>query len=172
MHSMLVIFIDFVFFLRSLNLLLSLTYLKTVTFWGTDLHKFKRHFLKLRLYGLNTFYCSNHVLFWGILFGDIYHFYWVFSLIFQHKIYHFSKIHQKSALGAPKGRQGDFRMFDGGKFLGWRGPQDQLKIGPFDSKTIQGGSRHAVGPKARRIDAKHIIFIWDCLLYTSDAADE
>ena len=40
---------------------------------------------------------------------------------------------------------------DNVKFLGWRGLQDQLKIGPFGRKTIQKGSRHADGPKARRI---------------------
>ena len=29
--------------------------------------------------------------------------------------------------------------------------QDQLKVGPFDRNTLQGWSRHADGPKARRI---------------------
>ena len=50
-----------------------------------------------------------------------------------------------------KGSKKCHRLFDDAKFLGGRGPQDQLKVGPFDHWTIQKGSRHAVGPKARRM---------------------
>ena len=50
-----------------------------------------------------------------------------------------------------KGSKKCHRLFDGAKFLGGRGPQDQLKVGPFDHWTIHKGSRHAVGPKAQRI---------------------
>ena len=55
-----------------------------------------------------------------------------------------SKIEPWSAKGSPKG----LRVFNDMKFLGWR----EFKIGPFDRKTIQKGSRHdADGLEAQRI---------------------
>ena len=57
------------------------------------------------------------------------------------------KIEPWSAKGSNKCLQ----VFAGAKFLGGGVPQDQLKEGPVDHWTIQKGSRHAVGPKARRI---------------------
>ena len=59
----------------------------------------------------------------------------------------FINIESWSGKGSPKW----LRVFDDMKFLGWRGPQDQLKIGPFDRKNIHIGSRHAKGPNAQRI---------------------
>ena len=57
------------------------------------------------------------------------------------------KIEPWTAKGSPKW----LRLFDGAKFPGQRGPYTVKKKHRFDSKTVQKGSRHAVGPKARRI---------------------
>ena len=65
------------------------------------------------------------------------------------------KIEPWSAKASPKA----LTPFDGAKFLGGRGPQDQWKVGPFDHWTIHKGSRQAVGPKAQRI----YIYIFDFL---------
>ena len=51
------------------------------------------------------------------------------------------------AKGSPRGH----RLFANAKFPGGMGPRDQLEVGPLDHWTIHKGSRHAVGPKDRRI---------------------
>ena len=63
------------------------------------------------------------------------------------------------------------RVFASAKFLGGRGPQNQLKVGPFDHWTSQKGSRHAVGPKARRIYMYICIYIYiySCMYENSHA---
>jgi hypothetical protein len=66
------------------------------------------------------------------------------------------KIEPRSDKGSPK----RLRLFDCLKFLGWSGPLDQLKKGPFDRKTIQKGSRHGDGPKAWRIYIYIYIYIY------------
>ena len=60
---------------------------------------------------------------------------------------------------SPKG----LRLFSGCAVPWPCGPQDHLEERPFDHWTIQIGSRHAVGPKARRIYSE--VFInWLCIL--------
>ena len=70
-----------------------------------------------------------------------------------------SKIEPWSAKGSPRW----LRECDGVKFLGWRGPYTVRNKDRFDSKTatLEKGSRHAVGPKARRIfkTCKHSRYI-------------
>ena len=74
------------------------------------------------------------------------------------------KIHQKSGLGAPTGRQSDF-----GYSMTWRFRAGQpgevprinwKKVGPFDRKTTQKGSQHADGPKAQQIYIYIYIYIY------------
>ena len=73
-----------------------------------------------------------------------------------------------------KGSKKCHRLFDNAKFPGGRGPQDQLEVGPFDHLTVHKGSRHAVGPKARRICIYYIRVagpcggrsgVWVCILF-------
>ena len=73
-----------------------------------------------------------------------------------------STIEPWSAKGSPKG----LRLFGNAKFLVWRGPHEQLKIGPFGHKTIHRWFRPAVGPKAQRF-VQYVLGVCDRLQRSS-----
>ena len=70
------------------------------------------------------------------------------------------KIDKKLSRGSPKGRQCDFGLPAVRSFWARWGPSTVRKKDRFDRKTatLEKGSRHAVGPKARRII---IATIWE-----------
>ena len=69
----------------------------------------------------------------------------------EHFVFYTRPMDQQIEPWSAKGRKNASGYLTTPSFQAGWGPLSRLKVRPLDRKTIQKGSRHAVGPKARRI---------------------